>query len=192
MPSITTARGWRTGLRTSRIPRPEQSADDGVPGGAAAGADDADRAAGEGADGERAVPDLDAEGDSGHRAGADVRRMHAERVSPIHVPLRPGAVRRTSAGGFLKALAAEGIPASGGYTPLNTQPFLKTTLQSRGLSAALPGEGVGRMAGAQPLPRQRPALRRGRLVYADDAAGAAELDGPGSPERFGSFRRRRK
>jgi perosamine synthetase len=33
---------------------------------------------------------------------------------------------------FLKALAAEGIPASGGYSPLNTQPFLKATLESRG------------------------------------------------------------
>jgi dTDP-4-amino-4,6-dideoxygalactose transaminase len=33
---------------------------------------------------------------------------------------------------FLKALAAEGVPASGGYSPLNTQPFLKNTLASRG------------------------------------------------------------
>ncbi|HVZ15612.1 MAG TPA: hypothetical protein VG897_00725, partial [Terriglobales bacterium] len=33
---------------------------------------------------------------------------------------------------FLKALAAEGVPASGGYSPLNTQPFLKEALHSRG------------------------------------------------------------
>jgi dTDP-4-amino-4,6-dideoxygalactose transaminase len=33
---------------------------------------------------------------------------------------------------FLKALAAEGIPASSGYTPLNTQPFIKEVLRSRG------------------------------------------------------------
>jgi dTDP-4-amino-4,6-dideoxygalactose transaminase len=33
---------------------------------------------------------------------------------------------------FLKALAAEGVPAMGGYSPLNTQPFLKNTLHSRG------------------------------------------------------------
>ena len=33
---------------------------------------------------------------------------------------------------FLKALGAEGIPAAGGYTPLNTQPFLKTAIESRG------------------------------------------------------------
>jgi len=32
---------------------------------------------------------------------------------------------------FLKALRAEGIPASGGYTPLNKEPFLKEALGSR-------------------------------------------------------------
>jgi perosamine synthetase len=32
---------------------------------------------------------------------------------------------------FLRALSAEGIPASGGYTPLNKEPFLQHTLQSR-------------------------------------------------------------
>src|SRR3954447_26302595 len=33
---------------------------------------------------------------------------------------------------FLKALKAEGIPASAGYSPLNTQPFLKNAIHSRG------------------------------------------------------------
>jgi dTDP-4-amino-4,6-dideoxygalactose transaminase len=33
---------------------------------------------------------------------------------------------------FLKAMSAEGVPCSGGYSPLNTQPFLKNALQSRG------------------------------------------------------------
>ena len=32
---------------------------------------------------------------------------------------------------FLKALEAEGIPCSGGYTPLNKEPFIEATLQSR-------------------------------------------------------------
>jgi len=32
---------------------------------------------------------------------------------------------------FLKALQAEGVPCSGGYTPLNKEPFLKETLHSR-------------------------------------------------------------
>ena len=33
---------------------------------------------------------------------------------------------------FLKALAAEGVPASGGYTPLNKEPLLENVLASRG------------------------------------------------------------
>ena len=33
---------------------------------------------------------------------------------------------------FLKALSAEGVPASGGYSPLNKEPFLAHTLGSRG------------------------------------------------------------
>lgn len=33
---------------------------------------------------------------------------------------------------FLKALEAEGIPASGGYMPLNKEPFIKTALETRG------------------------------------------------------------
>jgi perosamine synthetase len=37
--------------------------------------------------------------------------------------------------GFLKALGAEGVPASGGYSPLNKQPFLEQALTSRGFSA---------------------------------------------------------
>jgi dTDP-4-amino-4,6-dideoxygalactose transaminase len=39
---------------------------------------------------------------------------------------------------FLKALMAEGIPAAGGYTPLNTQPFLKNALQSRSYKRLFP------------------------------------------------------
>jgi dTDP-4-amino-4,6-dideoxygalactose transaminase len=36
---------------------------------------------------------------------------------------------------FLKALSAEGIPSSGGYTPLNKQPFLKEAIESRAFKA---------------------------------------------------------
>jgi dTDP-4-amino-4,6-dideoxygalactose transaminase len=39
---------------------------------------------------------------------------------------------------FLKALAAEGVPASGGYSPLNTQPFLADALSSRGFQRIYP------------------------------------------------------
>ncbi|HEY2013481.1 MAG TPA: DegT/DnrJ/EryC1/StrS family aminotransferase, partial [Bryobacteraceae bacterium] len=34
----------------------------------------------------------------------------------------------------------EGIPASGGYTPLNTQPFLKSALASRGYQKLFPAK----------------------------------------------------
>jgi hypothetical protein len=43
---------------------------------------------------------------------------------------------------FLKALGAEGIPASSGYTPLNQEPFLKNTLNSRGRQAIYSRERV--------------------------------------------------
>lgn len=36
---------------------------------------------------------------------------------------------------FLKALAAEGVPASAGYSPLNKEPFLDDALSSRGYQA---------------------------------------------------------
>jgi dTDP-4-amino-4,6-dideoxygalactose transaminase len=40
--------------------------------------------------------------------------------------------------GFLKALSAEGIPASSGYSPLNKQPFLEDALSSPGFKAIYP------------------------------------------------------
>jgi perosamine synthetase len=46
----------------------------------------------------------------------------------------PGKFAGLSRAGFLKALAAEGVPASSGYKPLNKEPFLKNTLHSRGYS----------------------------------------------------------
>ena len=41
---------------------------------------------------------------------------------------------------FLKALTAEGVPVSGGYSPLNTQPFLEETFGTRGYKAIYPAE----------------------------------------------------
>jgi dTDP-4-amino-4,6-dideoxygalactose transaminase len=41
---------------------------------------------------------------------------------------------------FLEALRAEGVPCSGGYSPLNKEPFLKTTLGSRGYRRIYPPE----------------------------------------------------
>ncbi len=54
--------------------RRRQPAPDGVPGGDPARADDTARRAGDDARPERRVPDVDAEGDSRHHAGEDVRR----------------------------------------------------------------------------------------------------------------------
>jgi dTDP-4-amino-4,6-dideoxygalactose transaminase len=39
---------------------------------------------------------------------------------------------------FLKALAAEGVPASSGYSPLNKEPFLEDALSTRGFQAIYP------------------------------------------------------
>jgi dTDP-4-amino-4,6-dideoxygalactose transaminase len=41
---------------------------------------------------------------------------------------------------FLKALQAEGIPCSGGYSPLNKEPFLKNTFDSRAYRAIYPAK----------------------------------------------------
>jgi len=41
---------------------------------------------------------------------------------------------------FLKALEAEGIPCSGGYTPLNKEPFLKHSFDSRAYRAIYPSK----------------------------------------------------
>src|SRR5262249_53286122 len=43
----------------------------------------------------------------------------------------PEAFSGLSRDRFLKALEAEGIPASGGYSPLNREPYLEATLRSR-------------------------------------------------------------
>lgn len=39
---------------------------------------------------------------------------------------------------FLAALAAEGVPAGGGYRPLNTEPYIGDSLRSRGFKRAFP------------------------------------------------------
>jgi perosamine synthetase len=45
---------------------------------------------------------------------------------------------------FLKALRAEGVPCSGGYAPLNKEPFLKNVLHSRGYQAIYSRERLAR------------------------------------------------
>jgi len=53
---------------------------------------------------------------------------------------------------FLKALAAEGIPASGGYTQLNTQPFLKDALHTRGYQRILSAKEIAAWEGRNRCP----------------------------------------
>jgi perosamine synthetase len=43
---------------------------------------------------------------------------------------------------FLKAIAAEGISCSSGYTPLNTEPFIKQTIEGRGFRMAHPKDAI--------------------------------------------------
>lgn len=50
--------------------------------------------------------------------------LYMFRYDPAHFEDLPRA-------GFLKALSKEGIPCAPGYSPLNTQPFIKETLNSR-------------------------------------------------------------
>ena len=45
---------------------------------------------------------------------------------------------------FLKALSAEGIPASGGYSPLNKEPFIRNVLNSKGYKRLFPAERLKR------------------------------------------------
>jgi dTDP-4-amino-4,6-dideoxygalactose transaminase len=51
-----------------------------------------------------------------------------------------GVPRRT----FLKALQAEGIPGSGGYSPLNKEPFIRSVLASRAYKALVSPERLKR------------------------------------------------
>ncbi|MBL9129317.1 MAG: DegT/DnrJ/EryC1/StrS family aminotransferase, partial [Verrucomicrobiales bacterium] len=45
-----------------------------------------------------------------------------------------------SRAGFLKALSAEGVPCSSGYTPLNKEAFVQATLESRAYRKIYPPE----------------------------------------------------
>jgi dTDP-4-amino-4,6-dideoxygalactose transaminase len=48
--------------------------------------------------------------------------------------------RGLSREGFLKALQAEGIPCSGGYSPLNRMPFLENTFKTQNFKLMYPGD----------------------------------------------------
>jgi len=52
----------------------------------------------------------------------------------------PAHFQNASGGKVMSALRAEGIPANGGYAPLNQQPFLERSLNSRGFQAVFSPE----------------------------------------------------
>ena len=78
--------------------------------------------------------------DPRHRAGADVRGCTRNAYHLYMFRYDSSQFSGLSRALFLKALAAEGIPASGGYSPLNTQPFLEETFATRGFKAIYPTE----------------------------------------------------
>ena len=65
-------------------------------------------------------------------------------------------MRYDPARSYLKALSAEGVPCSGGYSPLNKEPFLEHTLKSRAYQRLY--DEATLTPRADSLPGQRPAL----------------------------------
>jgi dTDP-4-amino-4,6-dideoxygalactose transaminase len=66
---------------------------------------------------------------------------------------------------FLKSLGAEGIGASSGYSPLNKEPFLKATLQSRGFRAIYSPERIARWEERNQCPRNDQLCEEGVWFY---------------------------
>ncbi len=54
---------------------------------------------------------------------------------------------------FLQALAAEGVPAAGGYTPLYDEPFLKNSLDTRGFKAIYSAQRIANLLKGIHCPR---------------------------------------
>jgi dTDP-4-amino-4,6-dideoxygalactose transaminase len=64
-------------------------------------------------------------------------------------------------GKFLEALSAEGIRASGGYTPLNKEPFLKNMLESKGYRRIYPDKLLREWAERNACPNNDRLCRQG-------------------------------
>ena len=124
------SRGRRnTGNDFSYRQHGREPAHDRVPGGAADGADDAARGAGADARDERRPisPSL-----LKQIPGITPARMYDGCTrNAYHLYMfryDPAAFAGLSRAAFLKALDAEGVPASSGYSPLNKEPFLEDAL----------------------------------------------------------------
>lgn len=64
----------------------------------------------------------------------------------------PQAFSNLPRAAFLKAMHAEGIPSSGGYTPLNKQPFIKAVIESRPYRKLFPGKVIDEWADRNQCP----------------------------------------
>ena len=115
----------------------------------------------------------------GIAAGQDVRRLHAQRLSPLHVPLRaarssPACRGRSSS----RPSAPREFPAPAATRRLKRRRSSRTSLQSRGYRRVYSEAELDRWAERTPCPREREALRRGGLVHADHVPRSARRHGP--------------
>ena len=74
--------------------------------------------------------------------------------------------------GFLKALEAEGIANESGYTPLNKEPFLDRTINSRHYKRAFHDADPDNLPRPYSVPGQRSAVHRIGMVYPDVFSGS--------------------
>jgi dTDP-4-amino-4,6-dideoxygalactose transaminase len=89
---------------------------------------------------------------------------------------------------FLKAMQAEGIPASGGYSPLNKEPLLDTALSSRGFKRAFDEKTLQQWRERNHCPANDRLCAEAVWLTQTMLLGHARTWIP-SPRRFGKFRR---
>jgi dTDP-4-amino-4,6-dideoxygalactose transaminase len=81
--------------------------------------------------------------------GIEPARLYPGSASAYHVYMmryRKEHFAGLSRATFLKAMAAEGIPVSGGYSPLNRQAFIKAALEGRGYKRLFPAKTLNEWA----------------------------------------------
>ena len=79
---------------------------------------------------------------------------------------------------FLAALGAEGIPCSGGYSPLNKESLIKEALHSRGYRKIYSQAELDRWEERNQCPVNDRLCQRGGLVHPEHVSGPARRHGP--------------
>ena len=93
---------------------------------------------------------------------------------------------------FLKALTAEGVPVSGGYSPLNTQPFLEETFGTRGYKRFTRRDSSRRGGSiATPSPQNDRLFSRKPSVPQTSCTAAGDVRPPRQPHRRAVLKVRR-